>query len=115
MKAGAERLDVTSDELAALVERARAALGETDYRMLQAAIRTLGYITELLETRQATLDKLRRLMCHSNTEKTKTVVKHAGSETGEKNHKPPDTPKSKPPGHGRNGAGAYRGARKVEV
>ena len=29
MKAGAERLDVTSEELAALVEGARATLGET--------------------------------------------------------------------------------------
>ncbi len=62
MKAGAERLDVTSEELAALVEGVRAALGEAGYQKLQAAIRTLGYVTELLETRQATLDKLRRLL-----------------------------------------------------
>src|ERR1700723_3077134 len=115
MKADAERLDVTSEELAALVESARASLGESGYQKLQAAIRTLGYVTELLEARQATLEKLRRLLCHSSTEKTKTVLKQAGIETGEKKHKPPDTPKSKPPGHGRNGAAAYRGARKVEV
>src|SRR5271156_2816210 len=115
MKAGAERLDVTSDELAALVEAARATLGEAGYQKLQAAIRTLGYVTELLETRQATLEKLRRLLCHSSTEKTKTVLKQAGIETGEKKHKTPGAPKSKAPGHGRNGAAAYRGARKVEV
>ena len=115
MKADADRLDVTSEELAALVEGARTVLGETGYQKLQAAIRTLGYVTELLETRQATLDKLRRLLCHSSTEKTKTVLKQAGIETGEKKHKPPGAPKSKPPGHGRNGAAAYRGARKVEV
>jgi transposase len=115
MKADAERLDVTSEELAALVEGVRATLGEAGYQKLQAAIRTLGYVTELLETRQATLDKLRRLLCHSSTEKTKTVLKQAGIKTDEKKHKPPDTPKSKAPGHGRNGAAAYRGARKVEV
>jgi transposase len=115
MKADAERLDVTSEELVALVEGARAVLGETGYQKLQAAIRTLGYVTELLETRQATLDKLRRLLCHSSTEKTKTVLKQAGIETGEKKHKPPNAPKSTTPGHGRNGAAAYRGARKVEV
>jgi hypothetical protein len=73
MKAGAERFDVTSEELAAIVEGARATLGEAGYQKLQAAIRTLGYVTELLETRQATLDKLRRLLCHSSTEKTETV------------------------------------------
>src|SRR6202453_488811 len=115
MKAGAERLDVSSEELVALVEAVREALGETGYQKLQAAIRTLGYVTELLESREATLEKLRRLLCHSSTEKTKTVLKQAGIETGEKKRKTPDTPKSKASGHGRNGAAAYRGARKVEV
>ena len=115
MKAGAERLDVSSEELVALVEGARTALGETGYQKLQAAIRTLAYVTELLETRQATLEKLRRLLCHSSTEKTKTVLQQAGIETGEKKRKEPGAPKSKAPGHGRNGAAAYRGARKVEV
>src|SRR5580693_4596974 len=115
MKAGAERLDVSSEELVALVEGARTALGETGYQKLQAAIRTLGYVTELLETRQATLEKLRRLLCHSSTEKTKTVLKQAGIETAEKKRKTPESPKSKAPGHGRNSAAAYRGARKVEV
>jgi transposase len=115
MKAATERLDVTSEELAALVEGVREALGEAGYQKLQAAIRTLGYVTELLETRQATLEKLRRLLCHSSTEKTKTVLQQAGIETGEKKPKAPGAPKSKAPGHGRNGAAAYRGARKVEV
>jgi transposase len=115
MKAGVERLDVTSEELEALLEGARTALGEPGYQKLRAAIRTLGYVTELLETHQATLEKLRRLLCHSSTEKTKTVLKQAGIETGQNKHKTPGTPKSKPPGHGRNGAAAYRGARKVEV
>jgi transposase len=115
MKAGTERLDVTSEELAALVEGVREALGEAGYQKLQAAIRTLGYVTELLETHQATLEKLRRLLCHSSTEKTKTVLQQAGIQTGEKKRKEPGAPKGKAPGHGRNGAAAYRGARKVEV
>jgi transposase len=115
MKPATERLDVTSEELAALVEGVREALGETGYEKLQAAIRTLGYVTELLETRQATLEKLRRLLCHSSTEKTKTVLQQAGIQTGEKKRKEPGAPKGKAPGHGRNGAAAYRGARKVEV
>jgi transposase len=61
---------------------------------------------------------LRRLLCHSSTEKTEKVLKQAGIETGEKKDKAPGaphTPKSAAPGHGRNGADAYRGARKVEV
>src|ERR1700683_842436 len=112
-----ERLDVTSEELEALLEGVRAPLGEASYQKLQAAIRTLSYVTELLETREATLEKLRRLLCHSSTEKTGKVLQQAGVETDGKKHTPPGehTPKRKTPGHGRNSAAAYRGARKVEV
>jgi transposase len=118
MKTATEWLDVTSEELEALLDGVREALGEAAYRKLQVAIRTLGYVTELLETREATLERLRRLLCHSSTEKTEAVLKQAGIETGEKKHKAPGaqhTPKNAAPGHGRNGAAAYRGARKVEV
>src|ERR1700685_2356486 len=117
MKAATERLDVTSEEVAALVEPVREARGEPGYQKLQAAIHTLSYVTELLETREATLEKLRRLLCHSSTEKTGKVLKQAGIETDDKKHTPPGehTPKRKAPGHGRNSASAYRGARKVEV
>jgi len=118
VKAGPEgtpRIDVSREELEALLEGVRPALGEAGYQKLQAAIRTLNYVTELLETREATLERLRRLLCHSSTEKTKKVLKQAGIETGEKKDKAPGTPKSTTPGHGRKGADAYRGARKVEV
>ena len=112
----APRLAVTCAELEALLEGARAALGEDGYQKLQAAIRTLSYVTELLETREATLERLRRLLCHSSTEKTGKVLQQAGIETSEKSHKAPGgSSKSAAPGHGRNGAAAYRGARKIPV
>src|SRR5260370_7155816 len=112
-----EGVDVRGEGLEALLEGVRARLGEVSYQKLQAAIRTLSYVTELLETREATLEKLRRLLCHSSTEKTEKVLKQAGIETDDKEHTPPGehTPKRKAPGHGRNSAAAYRGARKVEV
>src|SRR5271157_1898068 len=115
---GAPRIDVSCEELETLLEGARVALGETGYHKLQAAIRTLGYVTELLQNQKATLASLRRLLCHSSTEKTSKVLRQAGIETGEKKDKAPDaphTPKSTAAGHGRNGAVAYRGARKVAV
>ena len=96
------RIDVSREELEALLDGVRPALGEAGYQKLQAAIRTLNYVTELLETREATLERLRRLLCHSSTEKTEKVLKQAGIETGEKQDKAPGaphTPKSAAPGH----------------
>jgi transposase len=111
MKPGVERLDATPEELEALVEKARPVLDEAGYRKLKAAIRTLGYVTAMLEDQQTTLQSLRNLLCSAQTEKTAAVLKRAGIAT----EKPPTSPKPKAPGHGRHGAKAYRGARKVHV
>ncbi len=67
MKPAMERLDVTTDELDALLEGVREPLGEAGYQRLKAAIHTLGYVTELLENQEATLASLRRLLCHAAT------------------------------------------------
>jgi hypothetical protein len=104
-----ERIDVSCEELEALLEGARAALGEAGYQKLQAAIRTLGYVTELLQNQEATLASLRRLLCHSSTEKTSKVLKQAGIESGE--NKPPGAPhasKRATAGHGRGALWAGR-------
>jgi len=117
MKPGVERLDVTTKELEALLEGVREPLGEAGYQKLKAALRTLAYVTELLENREATLATLRRLLCRASTEKTAQVLKQAGVEGGEKKPKPAGqrTPETPAPGHGRHEAGDYRGAQKVKV
>jgi transposase len=113
-----EQIDVSTEELEALLEQARQEpLREEGYQKLKAAIHTLGYVTELLENQEATLASLRRLLCHASTEKTGKVLQQAGIEPGDKQPKPPGEQPAKraTAGHGRNGAAAYRGARKVEV
>jgi transposase len=117
MKPGVERLDVTTQELEALLEGVREPLGEAGYQKLKAAIRTLGYVTELLENREATLAALRWLLCQASTEKTARVLKQAGIEVGEKSPKPAGqrTLETAAPGHGRREAAAYRGAHKIKV
>ncbi len=59
MEPAASPLDVSAEELEALLEGVREALGEAGYQKLKAAIRTLSYVTELLENREATLETLR--------------------------------------------------------
>jgi len=115
MKPSVERLEVTTEELEALLEGVREPLGEAGYQKLKAALRTLAYVTELLENREATLAALQRLLCRASTEKTAQVLKQAGVAGGEKKPKPAGQRTPEAPGHGRHEAGAYRGAQKVKV
>ena len=119
---GAPPIDVPLEELEGLLEQARPALSEEGYQKLRAAIRTLGYVTELLEKKETTLAALRELLCPASTEKTGKVLKQAGIDPGQK--KPGGAPSgpsaSKKPegaaaGHGRNGAAAYGGAQKIKI
>jgi len=108
-------LDVSAEELEALLEGVREVLGEAGYQKLKAAIRTLSYVTELLETREATLASLRRLLCRARSEKTEAVLEQAGILRSPTPREPPTEVGSKKPGHGRHGAKAYPGAQRIEV
>ena len=116
---GAPPLEISIEELEALVEQARAALSEEGYKKLLGAIHTLRYVTELLEKKEASLTDLRELLCPATTEKTEKVLQQAGIDSGPE--KPsgagaePRHAKRKARGHGRNGAAAYTGAQKVPV
>jgi len=106
---GTPPMDVSMEELEALLEQARLALSEEGYQKLRAAIRTLGYVTELLEKNETTLAALRELLCPASTEKTAKVLKKPSPESASKKRK------RAAPGHGRNGAAAYRGAQKIKI
>jgi transposase len=112
---GLPRIDVSTAELEALLEQGRPSLGEVGYQKLRAAIRTLGYVTELLEKQETTLANLRELLCPASTEKTEKVLKQAGMDAGEKKTTTAAGNSRKKPGHGRNAAADYRGANKVAV
>lgn len=114
MSPGRERLELNREELERLLERAKKGpLSEPDYQTLKAAVDTLGYLTQLLEDRKTTIDRLRQILFGASSEKTRAVLKtitqaktaeSPGEKSGKKNN-----------GHGRNGAEAYRGATKVEL
>ena len=121
MKAAKEHIEVNLSELEALAERVRAALGEKDYQKLRAGIRALTCLTELISDKDTTISQLRALLMKPSTEKTRKVLEQAGLEVGKKGHPPPSASGSesgqekRKPGHGRNGAEAYGGARRIKV
>jgi transposase len=115
MKPAAEVLEISREDLESLLERVRPSLPEEDFHKLQAVVEGLELLTELIADKDTTIRDLRRLLFPLLTEKTREVLEQAGlgekpaaaDESGDK--------KRKKPGHGRNGADAYRGAARVEI
>jgi transposase len=97
MKAARRRIDVNLEELDRVLDGARQApLSESDHGKLKDALHALASM--LVQPR--------------NTEKTSAVVEKAEDSQGGAQ---PDNNTPPPPGHGRTGAEAFRGARKVDI
>src|SRR6516225_6924320 len=99
MKESRRRLEVNLEELDRVLDGARQApLSDQDHHKLREALHAMAAM--LVQPR--------------TTEKTSSVVgkpEDAASDTGEQ----PDPNEPPPPGHGRNGAGAFSGAHRVEI
>ncbi len=103
------------------LRRAEEKLDEKDFAILRAVADAYDTIAELVDDKNITIARLRKLLFGARTEKTKAVIGGedvqssagqgvAASRTGRKGVA--DTPRK---GHGRNGADAYAGAEKVAV
>jgi len=121
-------LELNQQELEKILERALTApLAEDDYQKLHAVLETLAYMTQLLENKNTTLQRLRQIIFGAGTEKTRQVLQSLANQAvtspaspatqEQSNEAPsPQPEESEPtPGHGRNGAEAYAGAEKVKV
>ncbi len=128
----------TMDELKEILKRVQMALGEQDYKVLNAVVETLSYLTHLAKDKQAA--EIYRILGSSKSEKTRNILRvlqmesDAADDQGE-SAKSGETPpsssavdgqpstaqessgggKKKIKGHGRNGADDYKGARQVQV
>jgi hypothetical protein len=121
------------DELKQILQRVRMALGEDDYRVMNAVVETLSYLTHLAKDKQAA--EIYRILGSSKSEKTRNILRVlelesatdsedrqdvGEAETPAETAEPSSGPKGQGPtagsqkkakGHGRNGADDYKGAR----
>jgi transposase len=114
MKAAGEVIEVNREEVKAVLERKRAALGKEDYQKLQNLLRAFSYLADMIGEKDTTISQLRALLMKPSTEKTDKVLERAGLKSSSKSHLPGPGVTAKP-GHGRNGAEAYRGAERMQV
>ena len=123
-------IEIDMSALEDALRRAAEKLDEKDYAILKAVVDAYDTIAELVDDKNTTIARLRKLLFGSQTEKTKAVV---GDGKDSRSPSPPAadasasamdggvsssaaaTEKSPRPGHGRNGADAYTGAEKVAV
>jgi hypothetical protein len=107
---------VNLPELEALLERLRQeSLDEESYQKLQSLLRAFRYLVEEIGDKDATISRLRALLMKPSTEKTSKVLEQAGIKVPPHNPPPPQAKGPPKPGHGRNGAQAYRGARRIKI
>ncbi len=116
MKPEGEVIEVNLEESEALLQQARQEpLDEAGYQKLQAALRAFRVLTEMIGEKNTTISQLRALLAKPSTEKTSKVLEQAGIKTPPQNSSPPNGNEKPKPGHGRKGAAAYRGARRIKI
>lgn len=141
-KAPNQVVEMDSEKQEALLRRiAEAGVASADVELLRAVFESYDYVSELIEHKGTTINQLRKLLFGARTEKTAnvfgddsssppTAAEASEGETprGENNGPSAMTGESegesegesqkgqqRTKGHGRNGAEAYQGAKKVRV
>jgi transposase len=118
-----ERMDLDQSELEAILERAKTTpMSEAEYTKLHAAVETLVFLTQELEKKHVSLQRLKQLLFGATTETTRKVMARLLDETGKGSTSGDEAAQGqepqvqeKAPGHGRNGAEDYVGAEKIRV
>jgi transposase len=117
-----ERIDLEMSELEAILERVRSSLSPEEYAKLHAAMETLVFLTQELEKKRVSVQRLKQLLFGAATETTRKVMERILDEAGKEGKcgdgvgdgKETES-RQKAKGHGRNGAEEYVGADKIRV
>ena len=123
-------IELPRSEVEELLQRAAGALNPEDYQLIKAVVESYAYLTDLVEDRSTTIQRLRKLLFGASTEKTRTVFNTPPDQAGPSPAPPatasgdnaaatptPDAaaPAAPRQGHGRHGAADYSAAEKVPV
>jgi transposase len=109
-------MELSAEEAAELVARAKAnALKPGDSEIIKALVDSHILLSQAIDNKSVSINRLLKMLFGSKTEKTKNIVKKSETDQSEKKEKKKDKEKKKPKGHGRNGADEYTGAKKVHL
>lgn len=133
MPSAPQIIDVSNAQLEGVLHRVEQSLDEKDVELIRAVFQSYLYVTDLVEDKNTSLRRLRQLLFGVRTEKTDAVVGQptdrlpatmpSDAATGTESATPEAASEVSGgaamgparPGHGRNGADAYRGAERIDV
>lgn len=122
-----EIVELNRDRIEELLQRAEAKqLRDEDYETIKALIESYAYLTQLVGDKRTSINRLRKLLFGSRTEKTRDVIKDGDNDevvssvSGQDDDATPSANDKEEragprPGHGRNGADDYKGAERIPV
>ena len=116
-----QRIDLNLEQVDALLKRVKTGcLQDGDYEIIKAMVETIELLSQCVDEKATSIQRLLRMLFGPSTEKLKNVIKDEqkkqsnGSESRQEN----TTDKSNKPkakGHGRNAAADYTGAQQIKV
>lgn len=104
-----KRIEITAEEVLALLDRLKNSLNETDYLIIKGMVDTHLLLEQMVREKKTSISRLLKMLFGGKTEKTSNIGN--GSKTGGKTRQ--KTTKAK--GHGKNGADNYVGAKHVKI
>ena len=119
-----ELVTATQEELDEILQRARPALSDQQYRLLEGVLATFVFVMLKLQNAKTSIKRFQRMLFGHRTEHKRIVLERAaaaddsqlpdGAESVPQMPATVPAPKPRRPGHGRNGSQAYSGAPIVE-
>jgi len=116
-----KRIDLTPAELEALLAEFKQRLEPEQFEIVRAVFEMIRVLSQAVDQKSTSIAKLLRTMFGATSEKTRKVLEDVlaagGSEQPAGSGETPEQPaeKTSKPGHGRNGAAKYTGARRITV
>ncbi|MBW2710023.1 MAG: transposase, partial [Deltaproteobacteria bacterium] len=107
------KIDLSPGDLKSLLERIKPVVSDQDYEAIKAMAETIEALNQVKDQKAASIKRLLKLLFGQKSEKKNKVIPNSDKQDGD--DKPNNPPKKPRKGHGRNGASAYTGAKKVVV
>jgi transposase len=133
MRSTPQIIDVDNAQLEEVLHRVEQSLDDKDVALIRALVEAYRYVVDLVDDKNTSMGRLRQLLFGARTEKTNAVLgrktdlhdapptngaaadtESASGAVDSDGSKETDRAPARP-GHGRNGADAYRGAERINV